>query len=224
SRDVVRWAEQRGLRIVEPGPGLAARLAGEPFEWLFSIANLTLIPEDVLALPTRGAINFHDGPLPRYAGLHATTWAILHGERTHGVTWHRIEGGVDEGDIVAQRIFEIDERETALTLNTRCYELGIETFAQLIEALGRGEERRRPQDLTQRTYFGRYDRPPAACVIDFEQPAHRVDALVRALDFGRYPNPIGVPKVVLERGALLLPAVERAADSTSEPPGTVIAI
>jgi natural product biosynthesis luciferase-like monooxygenase protein len=224
--EIERWAEERGLRVVEPGPGLAQRLGSDPFDWLFSIANLSIIPDDVLALPTRGAINFHDGPLPRYAGLHATTWAILHGERTHGVTWHRIEGGVDEGDILEQRLFELAERETALTLNTRCYELGIESFARLVDALGRGEERRRAQDLSQRNYFGRYDRPPAASAIDWDQPAHRIDALVRALDYGygRYANPVGVPKVVLEKGVLLLPEVERAADSVSEPPGTVIAI
>ena len=221
--DIARFAEERRLPVLAPGPDLAARLGQEPFEWLFSIANLSIIPGDVLALPSRGAINFHDGPLPRYAGLNATSWAILHGERTHGVSWHRIEGGVDEGDLLEQRIVELTERETALTLNTRCYELGIETFARLVEALGRGEDRRRPQDLSQRTYFGRYDRPPAACAIDFGEPAHRVDALVRALDFGRYPNPLGVPKILLGSEPLLLPEVDLARDSVSVAPGTVIA-
>ncbi len=224
--DIERWAEERGLRVIAPGAGLAERLGEDPFDWFFSIANLSIIPDDVLARPTRGAINFHDGPLPRYAGLHAPTWAIVHGERTHGVSWHLIEGGVDEGDILEQRVFELAERETSLTLNTRCYELGIESFTQLVSALGRGEAKRRTQDLSQRSYFGRYDRPPAASTLDWDQPAHRIDALVRALDYGygRYANPVGVPKVVLDAGVLLLPEVERAADSVSEPPGTVLAI
>lgn len=222
--EIARWAEDRGIRVIAPGKGLAGRLGTDPFEWFFSIANLSLIPDEVLALPTRGAINFHDGPLPRYAGLNATCWAILNGERTHGVSWHRIETGLDEGDIIEQRVFELAERETALTLNTRCFELGIETFSRMLEGLGRGEEKRRAQDLSQRTYFGRYDRPPAACAIDWAQPAHRIDAFVRALDHGRYANPIGAPKVVLERGVLLLPEVERGVDSVSETPGTVIAI
>ena len=58
-----------------------------------------MIPDPVLALAARGAINFHDGPLPRYAGLNAPVWAILNREPAHGVTWHLIEGGIDEGDI-----------------------------------------------------------------------------------------------------------------------------
>jgi natural product biosynthesis luciferase-like monooxygenase protein len=229
TEDIAKWAGERGLPVIAPGRvsgagGLADRLGDAPFEWFFSIANLSIIPDEVLAKPTRGAINFHDGPLPRYAGLHATTWAILHGERTHGVTWHVIEGGVDEGDMLEQRLFELAERETALTLNTRCYELGIETFTNLVRAIGRGEEKRKKQDLSKRNYFGRYDRPPAASSIDWSEPAHRIDALVRALDYGRYPNPIGVPKVVLDKGVLLLPEAERAADSVSEAPGTVLAI
>jgi len=224
AEDIVRWAEERGLPVVAPGKDLASRLSDDPFEWFFSLANLSIIPDDVLAKPTEGAINFHDGPLPRYAGLNATTWAILHGERTHGVTFHMIEGGVDEGDVLAQRLFEMSDRETALTLNTRCYELGIETFGQLVEKLGRGEVDRTKQDLEKRTYFGKYDRPEGGSTIDWDQPAHAIDALVRALDYGRYPNPVGAPKVVLDRGVLLLPEVERAADSTSEKPGTVVGI
>jgi len=222
--DIETWAQRAELPVLAPGKGLADRLGDDPFEWFFSIANLRIIPDDVLAKPTIGAINFHDGPLPRYAGLNATTWAILHGERTHGVTWHLVEGGVDEGDVLAQRVFELSDRETALTLNTRCYELGIESFGALIEKLGAGEILRTKQDLSQRSYFGKFDRPDGMCTIDWNQPAHRIDALVRALDYGRYPNPVGIPKVVLDDGALLLPEVERAADSVDEAPGTVLAI
>ena len=39
------------------------------------------LPESVLRAPRQLAINFHDGPLPRYAGLNAPVWALLHGER-----------------------------------------------------------------------------------------------------------------------------------------------
>ncbi|HJL18848.1 MAG TPA: LLM class flavin-dependent oxidoreductase [Sandaracinaceae bacterium LLY-WYZ-13_1] len=222
--DIAAWAAERELRVVPPGKDLASRLGDTPFDWFFSIANLSLIPDDVLALPTEGAINFHDGPLPRYAGLNATTWAILHGERTHGVSWHLIEGGVDEGDVLQQRVFELGERETALTLNTRCYELGIESFSTLVDQLGEGTLERQPQDLEKRTYFGKYDRPQGASSIDWDRPAHEIDALVRALDYGPYPNPVGIPKVVLDDGVLLLPEVERAADSVSEAPGTVLSI
>ncbi len=224
--DIETWAEGRGLRVIAPGPSktLAERLGDAPFEWLFSIANLAIIPEDVLALPSRGAINFHDGPLPRYAGLNVPVWAILNGERTHGISWHVIEGGVDEGDVVAEETFEIAPEETCLTLNTRCYEAAIASFEGLADQLGRGEPTRRAQDLTQRQYFGKFDRPAAACSVDLGASASSVHALVRALDHGRYPNPVGTPKLVLEHGALLLPAATVTNTSALQGPGTVVSV
>ena len=65
---IADWAASRGLRVEAPGADLAIRL-GAGYDWLLSIANLSIIPDDVLALATRGAVNFHDGPLPRHAGL-----------------------------------------------------------------------------------------------------------------------------------------------------------
>ena len=73
----------------------------------------------MIALPTRAAINFHDGPLPEYAGLNTPVWALLNGETQHGVTWHLMTREVDRGDILAQRRFDLTDSETALTLNTR---------------------------------------------------------------------------------------------------------
>ncbi|MCA9576283.1 MAG: LLM class flavin-dependent oxidoreductase [Myxococcales bacterium] len=224
--DIARWAEGRGLRVLEPAPRktLAQRLGSEPFEWLFSIANLSIIPEDVLALPARGAINFHDGPLPRYAGLNAPVWALLNQEPTHGITFHLIEGGVDEGDIVAQRTFDVAPGETCLTLNTRCYEVAIETFAGVADALGRGELPRTKQDLSQRSYFAKAQRPAGACALDFTRSAAELVAWVRALDHGRYPNPVGTAKLVLDGGVVLVGAAQETGASALLVPGSVVAV
>jgi natural product biosynthesis luciferase-like monooxygenase protein len=225
---IARWAEGKRIPLIQPGKGLAERLRerGSDFEWLFSIANLTLIPDDVLALPKRGAINFHDGPLPRYAGLNAPMWAILNREREHGITWHRIEGGVDEGDILEQRIFPIGERDTSVVLNTRCYEAAIESFQALESKLASGNESGTKQDLSQRTYFGRHDRPAAMCTIDWAAPGAEIAALVRALDFGpRYANPVGAAKALTTSGEpVLLPEVIEGSAEKGGEPGTVISI
>ena len=154
-----------------PGADLAERLGPLSFDWLFSIANLAIVPDAVLAKARRGAINFHDGPLPRYAGLNAPVWALLNREPRHGVTWHMIEGGIDEGDIVEQRLFDLDAGETALTLNTKCYAAAIDSFGALVAALEAGGPRRVPQALDQRTYFGRWARPAAAARLDFRRDA-----------------------------------------------------
>ena len=99
--EVIVWAEAAGLPVVAPGKGLEDRVTAD-FDWLLSIANLSVLPDALIARAAKGAVNFHDGPLPRYAGLNAPLWAMLNGETRHGVTWHRIEGGIDEGRVLQQ--------------------------------------------------------------------------------------------------------------------------
>jgi methionyl-tRNA formyltransferase len=128
SAAVRNWASQRAIPIIEPEGDLAASLAPFRYDWLFSVANLRIVPEPVWRNARCGAINFHDGPLPGLAGLNTPSWAILNGAQRHGVSWHAITSGIDEGDIYASEDFDIDPEETALTLNTKCFEAGIATF------------------------------------------------------------------------------------------------
>src|SRR5262245_38943901 len=85
--------------------------------WLLSVRNPWIVPADALACVRRLAINFHDAPLPRYAGLHATSWAIVNGEREHGISWHEVTAGIDEGRLLVQVPVPIADDDTALTLN-----------------------------------------------------------------------------------------------------------
>jgi methionyl-tRNA formyltransferase len=219
--DVLTWARQRGLMTVAPGKALGERLAGLTFDWLFSVANLDIIPADVLGMARKGAVNFHDGPLPRYAGLNAPVWAILNGEARHGITWHLIEGGVDEGDILEQRLFDVVPGETALTLNTKCYAAGIDSFPALIGQLESGALRRQKQDLTRRSYFARNKRPDDGGVIDFSHPAEVIAARVHALDHGQYANPLTCAKLFLGNGFLVVGRAEVVAGQGV--PGEVLA-
>jgi natural product biosynthesis luciferase-like monooxygenase protein len=207
--DLAAWAMAQGIRVEAPGKGLAARLSGLSVDWVLSVAYLSLIPEDVLALARRGAVNFHDGPLPAYAGLNAPIWALLNGETRHGITWHVMESGVDTGDILEQRLFDIAPDETALTLNTRCYEAAIDSFPALMSQL-EGGLRRQPQDLSRRSLYRRADRPAAMGRIDFAGAAADVVRLVRALDHGRYWNPLTTAKIATSVGVLNVGIAEAA--------------
>lgn len=220
--DIAGWATGAGLRVEAPGKDLGARLAGLQFDWLLSIANLDIIPDDVLAMPTKGAVNFHDGPLPAYAGLNAPVWAVAAGEDMHGITWHTIEGGIDEGDILIQRRFAIAPADTALTLNTRCYEAAIDSFPELADALATGAPARQQQDLSQRSYFGLSHRPTATGRLDFSKPAAEVDALVRALDHGDYWNPLFCAKI--EVGGKLVLVGKSALSDGSGQPGEILEV
>ncbi|UFS64338.1 LLM class flavin-dependent oxidoreductase [Paracoccus denitrificans] len=217
--DLRDWAQGAGLAVEDQDAPMAPDAPSA--DWLFSVANLSILRPEMLARGRLGAINFHDGPLPKLAGLNAPVWAIIGDEPQHGITWHMIEGGVDEGDILTQRLFEIRPDDTALTLNARCFARGAESFADVVAQLeGAGPQRVR-QDLSLRSYVGRDKRPEAAAVLDFTQPAARIGALVRGLDHGGYWNPLAMPKVRLADSVLLVTGFE-GVEPASAPPGTVL--
>ncbi|MEH7827779.1 MupA/Atu3671 family FMN-dependent luciferase-like monooxygenase [Gemmobacter denitrificans] len=206
--EVAGWARGQGLPVIAQEKGWEAQVPA--VDWLLSVANLSLVPEAALARAAKGGVNFHDGPLPRHAGLNAPVWAILQGDAQHGITWHRITAGVDEGAVLVQRLFDIASNDTALTLNTRCFEAALESFPDLFAAL----EQDLPgvaQDFTQRSLHLRSGRPAAAGRLDFTQSAESVAALVRALDHGSYWNPLTCAKLwdgrrlILAGGAEVVP-------------------
>jgi methionyl-tRNA formyltransferase len=223
SAEVRAWAARNGLRCEDKDSDFAATLAQVSFDWLFSVANMTLIPQAVIDLAARGAINFHDGPLPEYAGLNTPVWALLNGETRHGVTWHIMDGGIDTGDIVEQRLFAIAPDETALTLNARCFAAGIDSFTALIDRLQTGPPERRAQDINRRRLYRRGDRP-AAMRLDFTRPAGEIAALVRALDHGAYRNPLACPRIEAGGRVLLVARTEPQTPAGDAPPGTVLAV
>ena len=219
---VAAWTRERGVRLIDPDD-LEATLTGAAFDHLFSIVNFRIIPGPALRSPRGLAINFHDGPLPRYAGMHVTSWAILRGEREHGVTWHVMTEEVDAGPILQQRAVPIAPDESALTLNAKCYDAALESFAVLVEELASGAGSGREQDPAGRSYFPRDLRPPFAAVIDWERPVAEISALVRALDFGPYPNPLDRPKLAHGHSFWACPQVETVAAPGEAAPGTLVA-
>ena len=221
---VQRWARNHHLPQRKFDLGLADFLREEPFDYLFSIFNVHILKSEILALPRRGAINYHDALLPRYAGLHAPSWAILNRETRHGITWHRMVDQVDGGEILAQRSFGISPEDSALSLNQRCFDAAVETFAELVEGLAENGVAGVTQDLTQRTYFPREQRPEAACILDWNQSAEELLALVKALDFGPFRNPLGLPKIAFTEGILGVREATIASSSVWVSPGTVVAI
>ncbi len=188
--EITSWATSKGLQVL----AAPSDIEGD-FDWLMSIANLRVLPEAVIAKARRGAVNFHDGPLPERAGLNTPNWVILEGAAEHGITWHMIEGGVDEGDILAQRRFAVAENDTAFSLNSKCYGAALDSFAEVLDQLESGTLNRQPQDLSQRHYHARADRPEAAGALRFDRPVAELLRIVRGLDMGGYWNPLTTAKI-----------------------------
>lgn len=196
NKAVSDWSEENNIAGFDTFQALHGEFSAGSVDCVFSITNLKLLPEWVVSLGKQ-AINFHDGPLPRYAGLNAPVWALLNDEAEHGVTWHEMTEQVDEGRILAQQKFPIVPGETALSINAKCYQAAIDSFDGLVTNLNAGKAAPVPQDLSERSYYGLTKRPDGAGLIDWNQSVESIDRLVRALDHGAYANPLTSPKMLV---------------------------
>lgn len=67
---------------------------------LVILVGMPIVPAAVLERTRLGAINAHNGALPTYRGMDAVAWAILNNDPVI-CTLHRVEPGVDTGDVLA---------------------------------------------------------------------------------------------------------------------------
>lgn len=204
NRDILAWAAANAIPATADVASAEQFLSDYSYDYLFSIINPNKVPAALLKQPKQAAINFHDAPLPRYAGLHVTSWALINRENRFGVTWHEMSEDFDAGDILRQTEFDIDADETAFSLNVKCFQYGEALFDELLNDLSAGKLNRRPQDPALRTSFLSTQRPDAAAILDWHKPADELEAMVRALSYQPDPNPIGMPKVFIGQQCLLL--------------------
>ena len=221
------WAKSEGLAVLSTPEALHGMAGETRFDWLLSVAYLEMVPVDVLRLAGKGAVNFHDGPLPGYAGLNTPVWAKLAGEARHGITWHRMDAGIDTGAVLLERDFEIAAEDTAHTLNTKAYAAGLDSFGEVIGLLASGQSDGVAQRDGARRLCLRNDRPRGGGCVDFAEPREAVLRLVRGLDFDSYWNPLCRAKLVSETGVLLIGEAEAvAAPSTAQSaaPGEIMEV
>ncbi|KTC64787.1 peptide synthetase, non-ribosomal (plasmid) [Legionella adelaidensis] len=192
-------------------------------DYIFSIVNSYILSHSVLKFARKGSINYHDSILPKYAGVNATTWALLSEEREHGVSWHLIDAGIDEGDLLKQVKFPILPEDTAFSLNLRCYEYAVQSFKDLLVELVNENVKLQKQDLTQRSYFGVSAILPNFGFIDWEKfSGEYIKLFCKATTLGHYNNNIGSLKLYLANDYILIKEVEISEIASNFGPGLIL--
>lgn len=195
--EVKIWAKKKGINVFSCNDDVREILKKKEFDYLFSIDNFQLLSNEILRAPRKLTINFHDGPLPAYAGSNVTAWAIINGEDKHGVTWHIATERADAGDILKQEIFPLSNNETTFSSNAKCLEISLKLFGELIDELSEGKLEPVKQDLSKRSFFPLWKRPNAGGTFDFTKSAEELFNLWRGLNYGNYFNPLCLPKIYL---------------------------
>ena len=123
-----------------------ARFADLAPDVAVTVAYGQILPQRLLDVPRHGFLNAHASLLPAWRGAAPVQWALIHGDRTTGVTVMQTEAGLDTGPIRHVLRTDIAPGETARELFARLAELSADALSEALQALARDRLPSRPQD------------------------------------------------------------------------------
>lgn len=147
-------------------------------DWLFIIGWSQIASVEVINAPNYGVIGAHPTLLPQGRGRAAIPWAIIKGLTKTGVSFFKMDEGVDTGLILGQKEVEIEAQETATTLYAKVNLAHEKLIRKLVVDLKKNDVEIRKQDETKATYWE--GRKPSDGEINANMTMDYVDKLVRA--------------------------------------------
>lgn len=135
--------------------------------------------------------NIHLSALPKYKGMYTSVMPILNHEQEAGVTFHKIDSGIDTGAIVEQTIFPLKAKDTAHDLYLKFIHYGTRLVCRMIDRMqGEGPDlASTPQDKWKATYYSRKAIDFSQVNIDLQQTAVDIACQLRAFNFREYQLP-----------------------------------
>ena len=111
-----------------------------------------IFSKELISIPLKGAVNFHPSLLPKFRGAHPHYWAIVKGEMESGLTAHFMTEHIDNGDIIAQIKFSIENYDYA-QLYRRIIEETPNLIRKVEEFFFKGNGTQIKQDELNASYF-----------------------------------------------------------------------
>jgi len=150
---------------------------------IFAVGLSQIISEELISIPRLGCIGFHPTALPKGRGRAAIAWLVL--ERMDGAaSFFILRSGVDDGPIVAQEPFEVDENDDAKSVEKKLLVAEKKALDTWLPKLASGEIGGVEQDHSQASWYGR--RSPEDGWIDWKVT---VDELLRLIKASTAPHP-----------------------------------
>lgn len=124
-------------RIDEEGK---AKLKEISPDFFVVVAYGAILSEEVLNIPKISPINIHASLLPNLRGASPIESAILLGEKKTGISYMRMNKGLDTGDVYRKIEVEISETETFDTLNEKLLNVTNESINTILKDVSEGLE------------------------------------------------------------------------------------
>ncbi len=184
SESIIKYADSMNIKIFKGNPrkqkDKLERFLIEigKSDLIFSINYLFIIEKILIDYPRLFALNIHGSLLPKYRGRTPHVWAIINGENKTGITVHKIDEGVDTGDILLQKEINIEEKDTGNDILQKYNLIYPELVEESIKLVIKNKANFYKQNNLKATYFGK--RTPNDGEINWNWSKERIYNWVRA--------------------------------------------
>ncbi len=169
--------------------------------------------------------NVHFSALPKYKGMYTSAWPLLNQEDESGVTLHKIEEGIDTGDIIDQYVFPLSEAETARSLYKKYIKYGTDLLLEYLPKLFSNEIIFSSQSAHHSSYYSKKSIEYNSLTLNIKQVAVSISAQIKAFNFREYQLPMihGYPiidskvlssKSIVKAGSILSESIDHLIIST----------
>ena len=131
-------------------------LAGSLEPDVIVVFGTRLLRDPWFQLAPRGAINLHTGLSPYYRGGHSTFFCLYNDEPQYiGATIHRLDAGIDSGEILLTGRPAIEAGDTLYTLECKVIVLGTDLMLEALRRIERDAIQPVPQWTNGWLYYSR---------------------------------------------------------------------
>ena len=152
------------------------------YDFVISFGYRHIIKQEIIDLFPDKIINMHISLLPYNKGADPNLWSYLENS-PKGVTIHKIDKGLDTGDMLEKVVVPLDPKETGESLHDKLSVAGNDILLKAMKAIEDGTAVREKQDDSMSTYAPMFDK--AMGEIDWTKDAKELERLIRGL----YPWP-----------------------------------
>jgi methionyl-tRNA formyltransferase len=151
------------------------------FDFGICAGFMEIIGKEVFEIPKHGIINLHCGKLPNYRGRAPISRTIMDGNKYLTVSLHKIDEGVDSGDLLLEHEIEIQSEDDVNTIYKKCCDEAADILIKGVEILlSKIKNIFTKQDLTLKPKSNRKISEEER-IINWEKNVEEIHNLIRAI-------------------------------------------
>ena len=183
---VINYAQSKGLNFSCPknlkDENEVLKIKELNPDIIIVIAYGLIIPRSILKIPKIGCFNLHGSLLPRWRGAAPIQRAIIEGDNNTGITFMKMNEGLDTGDIVLSKEINIKINDNQQSLENKLANLGAESFEEFLELI-----QEKSDFIKQNNDFVTYAKKieKSETRLDWNEPAEKIIRRINAYS----PNP-----------------------------------